>query len=136
MTACFADTFFFLALVSRKDPAVRKLAMQAHQAGRPMVTTAWILVELADALSDAPNRALFERLYDTPVAAPGVKIIPLDQALFAEGIQRYRSRPDKDWSLTDCISFAVMEREGLSDALTGDHHFEQAGFVALLKAMP
>ena len=45
----------------------------------------------------------------------------------------YRSRNDKAWSLTDCISFVVMEQEGLTEALTGDHHFEQAGFTALLK---
>jgi predicted nucleic acid-binding protein len=45
----------------------------------------------------------------------------------------YAQRLDKEWSLTDCITFAVMAREGLTDALTGDHHFEQAGFVALLK---
>jgi predicted nucleic acid-binding protein len=45
----------------------------------------------------------------------------------------YLNRPDKEWSLTDCISFVVMEREGLTDALTGDNHYEQAGFVALLK---
>jgi uncharacterized protein len=45
----------------------------------------------------------------------------------------YHSRPDKRWSLTDCISFTVMKEEGIAEALTGDHHFEQAGFHALLK---
>jgi uncharacterized protein len=45
----------------------------------------------------------------------------------------YRDRPDKAWSLTDCISFVVMADKGIRDALTADHHFEQAGFVALLK---
>ena len=44
----------------------------------------------------------------------------------------YRHRKDKDWSLTDCISFAAMTDEGLTEALTADRHFEQAGFVALL----
>jgi predicted nucleic acid-binding protein len=44
----------------------------------------------------------------------------------------YESRPDKAWSLTDCISFVVMNQHGLTEALTGDHHFEQAGFTALL----
>ena len=50
-----------------------------------------------------------------------------------EWLQLYAQRLDKKWSLTDCISFAVMQRNSLTEALTGDHHFEQAGFVALLK---
>jgi len=98
-----------------------------------MVTTAWVLVELADALCDVPNRPVFDRLYEALTGVPGVEIVPPDQAILDEGLRRFRSRKDKDWSLTDCISFLVMEQRGLSEALTGDHHFEQAGFVALLK---
>jgi predicted nucleic acid-binding protein len=133
MTPCFADTFFFLALVTRKDPKARAMATQAHHAGRPMVTTAWVLVELADALCDVPNRPVFDRLYVALTGMRGVEIVPANQATLDEGLRRFRSRKDKDWSLTDCISFAVMEQRGLSEALTGEHHFEQAGFVALLK---
>ena len=59
--------------------------------------------------------------------------MPASHSLFQEGVQLYNARPDKDWSLTDCISFVVMQEHGLTDALTGDHHFEQAGFTALLK---
>ena len=62
-----------------------------------------------------------------------VAIIGDDRELFESGIRMYREREDKDWSLTDCISFVVMEREEIRDALTADHHFEQAGFHALLK---
>jgi len=53
--------------------------------------------------------------------------------VFHAGLDLYASRPDKEWSLTDCISFAVMQDLGLNDALTGDHHFTQAGFTILLK---
>jgi predicted nucleic acid-binding protein len=60
-------------------------------------------------------------------------IVPPDTELFESGLELYEKRPDKDWSLTDCISFVVMKREGIVDALTGDHHFEQGGFNALLK---
>ncbi len=63
---------------------------------------------------------------------PTVTIIPSSTELFAAGVELYATRPDKEWSLTDCISFVVMEREGLTDALTGDRHFEQAGFKVLL----
>jgi predicted nucleic acid-binding protein len=53
--------------------------------------------------------------------------------LFDEGLRLFKTRLDKEWSLTDCISFVVMEREKIREAFTGDHHFEQAGFVALMK---
>jgi hypothetical protein len=58
--------------------------------------------------------------------------MPSSNELFAAGVELYATRPDKEWSLTDCISFVVMEREGLTDALTGDRHFEQSGFKVLL----
>ena len=96
------------------------------------VTTAWVLTELADAFSIPGKRqrvmALFERLR----ADPKVAIVPASEELFNLGLDLYGSRSDKDWSLTDCISFVVMSRHGLTEALTGDSHFEQAGFRALL----
>ena len=55
------------------------------------------------------------------------------KAIYDQGFALFSARLDKEWSMTDCISFAVMQREGLNEALTADHHFEQAGFVALLK---
>jgi uncharacterized protein len=60
-------------------------------------------------------------------------LVPVDERLFSDGFSLFSKRMDKEWSLTDCISFVVMQREGIHEALTGDHHFEQAGFVALLK---
>jgi predicted nucleic acid-binding protein len=60
-------------------------------------------------------------------------IFPATEQLLQEGIDFYAQRPDKEWSLTDCISFVVMTREQITDALTGDRHFEQAGFNAVLK---
>jgi len=62
-----------------------------------------------------------------------VRIIPPSADLFERGVELYRQRSDKDWSLTDCISFVVMADEKITEALTGDRHFEQAGFYALLK---
>jgi len=64
---------------------------------------------------------------------PEVTIVPASADLWQRGVALFASRPDKDWSLTDCISFVVMQERGIADGLTADHHFEQAGFVALLK---
>jgi len=60
-------------------------------------------------------------------------IVEANHELFEHGLDLFGNRPDKSWSLTDCISFVVMQAHGLTEALTADHHFEQAGFVRLLK---
>jgi len=70
---------------------------------------------------------------DDAIKFPTFIIIPFSGELFRRGLGLYLRRPDKEWSLTDCISFVVMEAEEIGDALTGDKHFEQAGFNALLK---
>ena len=67
---------------------------------------------------------------------PGITVIAASTALMDEGVALYRQHKDKRWSLTDCISFVVMRREGIRDALTSDHDFEQAGFRALLRTDP
>ncbi|MGH9755060.1 MAG: type II toxin-antitoxin system VapC family toxin [Blastocatellia bacterium] len=84
-------------------------------------------------MSSPAKRERFIKLFDGLRSSNEVKIVPPSPELFEAGISLFRERPDKAWSLTDCISFIVMERESLTEALTGDHHFEQAGFVALLK---
>lgn len=133
MKAVFADTHYYIALLSPNDSThARALAVTA-QLPPAMVTTAWVLCELAAAMSAPAKRPRFLKLFDDLHAAAEVKIIPASPELFDAGMALYRARPDKAWSLTDCISFLVMEHEGLNEALTGDHHFEQVGFVALLK---
>ena len=114
---------------SRMSKAVRL----GTQETRPIVTTAWVLTEVADAMSSPANRPAFLRLLETLKSSQDVKIIPTTVELFDRGVQLYAERADKEWWLTDCISFVVMADGGLADALTGDHHFEQAGFKALLK---
>ena len=131
MNALFADAFFFLALLNDRDAAHAKAL--AFEGAAPLVTTGWILMEVGDALSAPENRDAFLRLLALLRESPDARIIPLSEELFARGVELFRQRPDKEWSLTDCISFVVMADAGVSDALTGDHHFEQAGFRALLK---
>ena len=66
-------------------------------------------------------------------ADPLFDVIGYEPAVYRAGFDLFAARPDKAWSLTDCISFAVMTERGLSEALTGDHHFEQAGFRVVFK---
>jgi predicted nucleic acid-binding protein len=132
MIPVFADAFYFLALSNKSDKAHAQ-ALQFEVAGVPLVTTAWVLTEMGDAFCDPENRNLFLELLNSLYGLPDAKIIPASEELFEHGVELFRKRPDKDWPLTDCISFVVMEDEGISDALTGDKHFEQAGFRALLK---
>jgi predicted nucleic acid-binding protein len=133
MTGWFADTFFFLALANESDEAHERAVKVVEDLRTPIVTTAWVLTEIADALAAPATRGTFGKLVDLLRDNALVTIEPPDEALFQDGVRLYLSRPDKAWSLTDCISFVVMERRGLSEALTGDHHFEQAGFKALLE---
>jgi predicted nucleic acid-binding protein len=133
MNRVFADTWFFLAILNPSDPNHAR-ALTASRAGRHhRVTTDWVLVEVGDALSRMGNRDVFIRFYDWIQHRPGMTIVPATRKLLEDGISLYRYRRDKDWPLTDCISFVVMEDEKIADALTGDKHFEQAGFNALLK---
>ena len=84
-------------------------------------------------MSAPPDRLAFTRLFEILRADRALEIVPVSRDLLERGRALYSDRPDKYWSLTDCISFVVMKDYQISEALTGDHHFEQAGFVALLK---
>jgi predicted nucleic acid-binding protein len=131
MMPVFADTFYYLALVNPKDAGHAKAVAFARTSTRPMVTTDWVVTEIADALCDAANRPLFAKLLRM-LQTGSTTIIRSDSALMDRGLALYAARPDKDWPLTDCISFVVMNEQNLTEALTGDKHFVQAGFVALL----
>ena len=79
-------------------------------------------------------RSLFTKLVSDLRFDPDTRIVPATRDLLDRGLELFSRRPDKEWSLTDCTSVAAMQDEGLTDTLTTDHHFEQAGFAALLKA--
>ncbi len=133
MNPLFADTFYFLALLHENDAAHAQTLALSAKLSNPILTTVWVLTEVADALS-APNlRTNFLPLLEVLRTDPACTIVPPSQELFDQGVEVYAGRADKEWSLTDCISFEVMRRYGVTEALTGDRHFEQAGFAALLK---
>jgi len=133
MKTLFADTFYFLALLNRADRQHARAKLYSAGLGVKIVTTAWVLTELGDAMCSVRSRSGFSTVLDVISTDLDIEICPADEATWQAGVTLYRARPDKEWSLTDCISFAVMQQRNLSEALTGDHHFEQAGFAAVLK---
>jgi uncharacterized protein len=133
MTPTFADTSFYIAAVNPKD-ALHVAAVKAADDFRgPILTTEYVLVEVGNWLARSGDRPVFLALMREIQADRHTTVIPGDSQLIERGLELYTRRPDKEWSLTDCISFVVMREYGLVDALTADHHFEQAGFRVLLR---
>ena len=131
MKAVFADTFCYIAALDVADAAHQKVAQfLAHYDGF-LVTTRWILTETANALCSRNTREVAARFLLEVENDPATIIVKHSDELYHQGLKLYAERSDKNWSLTDCISFVVMEEHGLSEALTGDHHFKQAGYRAL-----
>ena len=109
------------------------MAFSRDYTGR-LVTSAFVLLEFADGCDTLPHRrAIVRQAIDELRNNSNVVIHPCTDELFQEGWSLYEQRPDKEWSLTDCISFVVMQSQRITEALTGDRHFEQAGFSALLR---
>lgn len=132
MMPVFADTSFYAAIVNRRDQHhVRAKEVAATIAG-PIVTTEFVLLETANFCVEGSRRSVYLELIANLRSAPSVEIVPATSERFQQGLELFATRPDKDWSLTDCISFALMQERGLTTALTADRNFEQAGFVALL----
>jgi predicted nucleic acid-binding protein len=133
MKSVFADTSFYLAVVNPKDALhARAMKVSSKFRGR-VVTTHYVLMELGNALSRAEHRAGFVALVRQLRGDPDTIIVPASDDLFNQGLDLFAHRIDKDWSLTDCISFEVMNQRRIAEALTEDHHFTQAGFRALLR---
>jgi hypothetical protein len=123
MKAVFADTFYFLALLNPSDNAhARSVAFTAGEPFR-LLTTEWVPVELADALAHTnTGRAEFLSMLSELQRDSEAAIVACESALMARGADLYGRPLDKQCSLTDCISFLVMEERGITEALTGDRH--------------
>jgi predicted nucleic acid-binding protein len=129
----FGDAVHFVALLSTGDRWHAHAIAINRQPPGPLVTTEWALTEVGDAFSQPGARQKFTRFLDLLRKQPDVEIVSSTSDLFRRGTDLFSARPDKEWSLTDCISFVVMNGRGITDALTSDHHFEQAGFQILLR---
>jgi predicted nucleic acid-binding protein len=133
MTPVFADTSFYVAILIPSDSLHAKATAVAATLRGPIATSEFVLLEVANFFARVPNRHLFTQLLRNLRAAKEVEIVAASDVLFERGAKLFDSRQDKDWSLTDCTSFELMKEKGITDALTSDHHFEQAGFRVLLK---
>jgi predicted nucleic acid-binding protein len=133
MKSVFVDAYYLIALLNPRDAGHEAAAALAVDAATSLVTTEWVLIEVANSLSMQPMRAKFLAALDILRIRPTVKIVASSPERFESGLTLYRQRSDKGWSLTDCLSFTVMTDLGISEALTADRHFEQAGFIALFR---
>jgi hypothetical protein len=134
----FADTSFWIALSSRRDQYhSQAISWQSTviRTASSIVTTEPVLWEWLNALADAATRVVaaegYRRADDSRI-----EVVPLDPEVNRAAVALYQSRADKDWSLTDCLSFLAMDRRRLREALSTDHHFEQAGLKALMLSRP
>jgi len=136
MRSIFADTFYWIALLNPRDQA-HDLALSASKAlgAVRIVTTEEVLTELLNFFgSRGPYlRRAAAALVDRMQSDRRIQVVPQTHAGFLAGCLLYQARPDKGYSLTDCISMDVMRRDGLSDVLASDEHFPQEGFCCLLR---
>ena len=132
----FLDTSYALALSAPTDQyhdRALRLADELEAARARLVTTRAVLLEIGNALSRQRYRAAAVRLLQALEWDPTVEIVPLSEDLYAQAFELYSSRLDKEWGLIDCSSFVVMAERGITKALTADEHFQQFGFLALLR---
>jgi uncharacterized protein len=132
MKAVFTDTSYYLALINSLDQHHSAVCQWTSGFAGKSITSAWVIAELANAMSQTGNRPFFLSLLRDLQTDSRVTIVPPTKELFDRGLDLYSRRSDKDWSLTDCISFLVMEEYGIKEAATLDRHFTQAGFNILI----
>jgi len=137
-SAIFVDTAGWGHLIDATQTH-HKLAADIYRAarqwGRKLITTNYIIAELI-ALLDSPlhiPRSTAIAFIESLKSSPYIEVVHVDATLDEEAWELIKKRHDKHWSLVDCASFVVMERLGITEALTSDQHFEQAGFIRLLK---
>ena len=132
MKPIFADTSFYAACLMPRDAHYAKAVSLSTHNRSTILTTEFVVVELLNFFSKVPGRLIVAEFVRSLRGDQDTIIIPASNELIQRGFELFEKRPDKEWSLTDCISFVVMEENGIAEALTSDGHFVQAGFGALL----
>ena len=136
MASVFADSGHWITLLNPRDQMHKRAkSVAARLESSPIVTTKMVLAEVLSHLSREGERLryLAVQMVEGLERNPNVEIVPQTDAQFRGAVERYASRGDQRWSLTDCASFLVMEERGITEALAYDRDFEQAGFAALLR---
>jgi predicted nucleic acid-binding protein len=137
MNAIFADTGYWIALFNpRDDLHAKALTVARVTQGRLIVTSQMVLTEFLNyyASLGQPFRQQAVQVVKSLQQAGEVEIVPQTDEQFQAALTFYSQRPDKEWSLVDCASFRIMQERNLSEALAHDEHFQQAGFVLLLRS--
>ncbi len=133
MKPVFADTSYFLALANANDQShVRADDLSQSLLGR-MYVSEYVLMELGNSLSRSADRIVYLQTLIQIEQEPNMIVVPASDRWFQIARELFANRLDKDWSMVDCASFAIMAHYKIRDALTADRHFEQAGFKALLR---
>ena len=135
--ACFADTAFLIARLNPRDNHHQKArALTAELKGSRLITSEMIFTELLDAFAESGSHvreAACQLVKSLRGANSRTHIVEQTGELFQKALQKHQNFSDKEWGLTDCASFVIMEENAITHALTTDHHFEQGGFIALMK---
>ena len=135
--AVFADTFYWVAVTNPKDSSHRRaLTLSASLRDVPIITTHEVLTEVLAYFAGRGTRSRTQATRNVRriLSVPTIRVIPQSQESFLAGLELYEARPDKGYSLTDCISMNTMKTEGITDILTNDVHFTQEGFRALFRS--
>lgn len=132
----FVDAGYLVALVQPGDQLHSRAAAWALALSGPFLTIEHVVWETVNGLSKPINRPKVHAMLDNVRRSSNWEITKSTEDLVAQGLVMHRQHTDKEWSLTDCIAFVAMRQRGLRQALTHDHHFEQAGFEALLRRDP
>lgn len=135
MRSVFADTGYWIALINPHDSLHAKAMKAARQVGSTIVTSDMVLTEVLNMFAERGQhlRDVAAKAVQAIKSDARVQIYPQTRRLFQEAFDLYCKRPDKEWSLTDCASFVIMNERKITDALTYDEHFVQNGLTALLR---
>lgn len=132
MNSIFVDTGYLLALELANDinhHAALQHWQRVVKALPPLITTSYVFDEVMTFFNSRGFHAKAVQVGNNLLRSPSMHLIHVDEYLFYEGWDYFKNHQDKEYSLTDCISFLVMQQYGISIAYTFDKHFVQAGFV-------